>query len=679
MNQPLALTIAFLLTATSQAQTSWYVDVAATPPGTGSVQDPYSSLAFALEQTSTASGDTIFVAPGVYAESVDLLGKDVSILGDPSALPEFIGDGQSSVFRIASGESSACRLARLIIRGTAGTDIGGSTFGGGLFIDGAAPTLVDLRFTGCSAERGGAIAVLDGSPRLSSSQLTDNEASIGGAIHLSGGAMRVDSTSFTGNLAGTSPTLNQSGGGAIASDTGTSLFITDSEFELNRTSRGSGGALLCLGTGWIDSCTFEGNLTGDSTFTAGGGGGAAVSNLTQGFDCHFEDNGGMYTQNGGGASGGRWVNTTFRGNHCYFRGAGLSGAVAEDCWIVENVQETEGGAAGPGGGAAESSLLRCTIEGNVALGFEGAGTYNCDLTDCVVRSNRFAFFAETSGGGVFGGTALRCLIEDNRVSMGFGGGAAFADLIQCLILRNQAGGGGGTYRCDLDRCTVVQNFAFYGATPSDPAVGGVLNLFANPVRSSILWGNFGLDLGGPPAVTYSIVGGGAPGVGNLDLDPEFFGPGSDLHLTAASPGIDAGDPSAPLDMDGTRADMGALAFLPGWTRTDGPMCIGTFDLESVGSPSFSGPLAYLQAESPSLFLLGVDAQITPIPLFGASGLSFHCFSRGVRRLMPSSTGRLDLTPQLLGSLGLIPGDRIYVAAWNSQGQTSITWDLGVLP
>ncbi|NUP96891.1 MAG: hypothetical protein HUU28_12095, partial [Planctomycetaceae bacterium] len=38
------------------------------------------------------------------------------------------------------------------------------------------------------------------------------------------------------------------------------------------------------------------------------------------------------------------------------------------------------------------------------------------------------------------------------------------------------------------------------------------------------------------------------------------GPTRDLHLTAGSPCIDAGNPLSPLDPDGSRADLGAFPF-----------------------------------------------------------------------------------------------------------------------
>ncbi len=66
--------------------------------------------------------------------------------------------------------------------------------------------------------------------------------------------------------------------------------------------------------------------------------------------------------------------------------------------------------------------------------------------------------------------------------------------------------------------------------------------------------------GSSATVGYTDVGGGWSGTGNLALDPLFVdAPGGDFHLAGGSPCIDAGDPTSPLDPDGTRADMGALA------------------------------------------------------------------------------------------------------------------------
>ncbi|MEX1111148.1 MAG: LamG-like jellyroll fold domain-containing protein [Chthoniobacterales bacterium] len=151
----------------------------------------------------------------------------------------------------------------------------------------------------------------------------------------------------------------------------------------------------------------------------------------------------------------------------------------------------------------------------------------------------------------------------------------------CLLVNNFAWASGGaslTERSTIifDRCTVWGNTStdFFGNQ------GGVSAAWSGKiiVRNSILWGNGGSQLGAfsgiyatgtSGEVHYSTIqgfvsGGGlsafTAGAGNLTVDPLFAAPvGGDFSLSANSPAGDAGDPSTPLDPDGTRADMGYLA------------------------------------------------------------------------------------------------------------------------
>jgi len=76
-----------------------------------------------------------------------------------------------------------------------------------------------------------------------------------------------------------------------------------------------------------------------------------------------------------------------------------------------------------------------------------------------------------------------------------------------------------------------------------------------------------------------------PGIGNFTTDPLFVDSITNFHLQAASPCLDAGDPTSPLDVDGTRADVGAYAFqqdLPG-TKVGGNLT-GNTTWTLAGSP-----------------------------------------------------------------------------------------------
>src|SRR5262249_26788162 len=63
----------------------------------------------------------------------------------------------------------------------------------------------------------------------------------------------------------------------------------------------------------------------------------------------------------------------------------------------------------------------------------------------------------------------------------------------------------------------------------------------------IFWGNGPIpSLPTSATATWSDVEGGWPGIGNIDADPLFADPSNgDLHLTAASPCRNAGEPAVP--------------------------------------------------------------------------------------------------------------------------------------
>lgn len=67
-----------LLAGPLQAQSTWYVDVNATPPGLGTQASPYQSIQYAHDQATTVDWDTIRVRPGTYHENL-VLSKRVTI------------------------------------------------------------------------------------------------------------------------------------------------------------------------------------------------------------------------------------------------------------------------------------------------------------------------------------------------------------------------------------------------------------------------------------------------------------------------------------------------------------------------------------------------------------------------------------------------------------------------
>ncbi|MEE8452079.1 MAG: hypothetical protein V3R99_09200, partial [Thermoguttaceae bacterium] len=116
----------------------------------------------------------------------------------------------------------------------------------------------------------------------------------------------------------------------------------------------------------------------------------------------------------------------------------------------------------------------------------------------------------------------------------------------------------GHSRVFVDHATVVGNEIGIQARDKFNAPDAVVEFF---VTNSIVWGN-GVEINaewGPADVhvDHSNVDQPWAGVGNIRSDPQFVASAANVYrLRATSPSIDAGDPSAPRDADGSRADQG---------------------------------------------------------------------------------------------------------------------------
>ncbi len=337
-------------------------------------------------------------------------------------------------------------------------------------------------------------------------------------------------------------------------------------FENNTAEGGGGGLYFRDGVVTLEHCIFRGNSAREGGGMAGITGDGSVC-----VDCQFLGNtaSGAY----GGSGGGAFVRS--------------SGAMTfRDCLFEDNSADDGGGLSA--GGALV--LNRCRFVMNEAA--SAAGAFDCTfgapvLTDCLFDRN----VAHGDGGAVrcrtglrgpavstFPGAAfVRCRFTGNRV-FGADGGALYNDntnvtFTNCLLVGNDADAGGAIHSrggvAVLTCCTLAHNRAIQVGGLSDEAGGCVLD-------HCIVWGNDGQQLSGVAVVTYSDVGGGWPGDGNIDVDPLFTSPGffssvpkeqawidGDYHLKSqagrwdptgekwvqddqTSLCIDAGDPSGPI-------------------------------------------------------------------------------------------------------------------------------------
>ncbi len=138
-----------LAVSTAQAAVVIHVDAGNCPgPGDGSALDPYCSIQTAID--NAVDTDEIVVAPGTYFESINFLGKAITLRssGGPDATI-IDGNGALHVVQCVSGESQDTVLDGFTITG------GAAFLGGGMFNDQAGPTVTDCAFVGNTAEGGG--------------------------------------------------------------------------------------------------------------------------------------------------------------------------------------------------------------------------------------------------------------------------------------------------------------------------------------------------------------------------------------------------------------------------------------------------------------------------------------------------------------------------------------------
>ncbi|MEM1451323.1 MAG: right-handed parallel beta-helix repeat-containing protein [Planctomycetota bacterium] len=234
-------------------------------------------------------------------------------------------------------------------------------------------------------------------------------------------------------------------------------------------------------------------------------------------------------------------------------------------------------AAGGGLAIVSSGVLvqDCVFEDNVgALG--GGATVQFAVMSRFIRCRFSSNRSTVSGGGLFiefgGGFYDGCVFENNR--SGGDAGAVTANFASSLLFRNcvvrgnvatsTLGSGGGFKLSNGSQgafvgCTIVDNEAAIR--------GGGIFVSGGPVTitNCIVFGNIapftGTQIFGNAPTSHSIVEGGYPGAGNLDVDPMFVDRvNGDLRLASGSPAIDAGTDQVMDGLGTTNASGGRRRF-----------------------------------------------------------------------------------------------------------------------
>lgn len=139
------------------------------------------------------NGDTVLVQPGEYIEYPNFDGKRITVAslylttGDESHITETIvdGNGEGRIFSFRSGETEESILCGFTIRN------GETTYGGGIYVNGAAPTLKNLIINNNHAtNRGGGVYATQ-----ASSPILINVTIYGNSSDEPGGGLRVNAES----------------------------------------------------------------------------------------------------------------------------------------------------------------------------------------------------------------------------------------------------------------------------------------------------------------------------------------------------------------------------------------------------------------------------------------------------------------------------------------------------
>lgn len=204
-----------------------------------------------------------------------------------------------------------------------------------------------------------------------------------------------------------------------------------------------------------------------------------------------------------------------------------------------------------------------------AVTFLRAATPSAAVVDSFMTNSALVGFT-VRGGTAPGAQAVRFgsgLIED-CVLVGPGGSAPtqWGLIADCCQVRN----------CTITGFGIGVSWRSYACGPI--------------VFDSIVFGN-SLDLDWVEAhfTCYGTAPGTSLGTGCFSVTPGWIGgPTADLHLALGSPCIDAASPTAPLDPDGSRADMGAFAFEPFYSVPQVYCTAKTNSLGCVPQIGFSG-------------------------------------------------------------------------------------------
>ncbi len=393
--------------------------------------------------TAAASGDTIEVGAGIFAERLTVSDKTLEIRSTAVKGAETIVDAtDSGRLLYVSGNAVTLTLRGLsLINGTAST-------GGGVYASQADLELHDCHFEDHDATGVGAGIYLANGSDLSASNCTFancRSEDRGGAIYAEANSQLLLTTcTFQGNRA-------RSEGGAIAVATGVHTFdscsFTGNALTYDSNGSSFGGAIRARGsTLTVDDCTFDSNTHDLTPYESTRYGGAL--SLLNGTIAVI--NGGSFVSNSAGYGGGIHATdasgvsidgTTFTANEARFAGGAIccenAGSITSAAGVFSgNTARYYGGAVHASGGShafTNSTFLKNSLTATNGSDTYGAGlhaTGNVTMAGCTFTSNTAPL--DINPVAHYGGGAYLAVDADSTVT-------------SCTFTGNTSGTGGGLW------------------------------------------------------------------------------------------------------------------------------------------------------------------------------------------------------------------------------------------
>ncbi|HEU4416264.1 MAG TPA: choice-of-anchor D domain-containing protein [Candidatus Angelobacter sp.] len=203
------------------------------------------------------NGDTVEVAPGLYFESINFQGKNITVMSSAGAAVTTINSNFQPAAQFFNGEANTA-----VLKGFTFTN------GSGIQIFSASPTIQDNVITNNQGCQAGAITVFNGSPIIRGNTISNNQQfctgvspSAGGIAVDGQGSVQILNNTISGNQAAPG-----SPAGGIFTDASGTTTISGNKIQSNVTTA-AGGGIYSNGVNVI----ITGNLiTGNSAASGGG-------------------------------------------------------------------------------------------------------------------------------------------------------------------------------------------------------------------------------------------------------------------------------------------------------------------------------------------------------------------------------------------------------------------------